>query len=123
MHLTDFADFPQVLVDGPASKEVKGVPRQSAPLNHLQLSHIVIPKLPRAAGRGAVARAWGNAKVQEQWEESASAKRKAQQDKRRNLTDFERFKVLRLKKQVSGDSIPPDLNQSSGIHYGLRTPY
>jgi len=60
----------------------------------------VIPKLPRAAGRGAVARAWEKAEVEKKWEESAWAKRRAQREKRRNLTDFERFKVMRLKKQV-----------------------
>ena len=91
----------KVLIDGPAGEKKLGVPRQSAPLSALILTQIVIPKLPRGAGRGAVAKAWEKAEVQKKWTESAGAKRKAQQVKRRNLTDFERFKVLRLKKQVS----------------------
>jgi len=47
-----------------------------------------------------VARAWEKAEVEKKWEESAWAKRRAQREKRRNLTDFERFKVMMLKKQV-----------------------
>ena len=64
------------------------------------MTHIVIPKLPRGAGRGAVARAWEKAEVESKWAESAWAKRRDQRVKRRNLTDFDRFKVMRLKKQA-----------------------
>ena len=60
----------------------------------------MIDKLPRAAGRGPVARAWEKAEVEKKWEESTWAKRREQREKRRGLTDFERFKVLRLRKQV-----------------------
>ena len=88
----------QVLVDGP-SKE-KPVPRHSAPLSKLIISPIVIEKLPRAAGRGPVAKKWEEAEVEKKWAESSWAKRKAQQEKRRGLGDFERFKVMLLKKQV-----------------------
>ena len=92
--------MPQALVDGPSKKENAAVPRQAVPLNNLIVTPIVIPKLPRAAGRGAVARAWEKAEVEEKWDQSAWAKRREQREKRRNLSDFERFKVLRLKKQV-----------------------
>lgn len=61
---------------------------------------IVIPKLPRAAGRGPVARAWEKEEVEAKWEKSAWAKRREQRVKRRGLNDFERFKVMKLKKQV-----------------------
>ena len=88
----------QVLVDGP-SKEAP-VPRHSAALSKLIISPIVIPKLPRAAGRGPVAKKWEEAEVEKKWAESAWAKRRAQQEKRRSLGDFERFKVMLLKKQV-----------------------
>lgn len=39
--------------------------------------------------------------MEQKWEESAWAKRRAVREKRRNLTDFDRFRVLRLNKQVS----------------------
>lgn len=47
-----------------------------------------------------MAKAWKDQKVDEKWDESAWAKRRDRREKRRALTDFERFKVLRLKKQV-----------------------
>ena len=81
-------------------KENAAVPRHSATLGNLSLTHIVIPKLPRAAGRGAVARAWEKAEVESKWEESSWAKKRDQREKRRALTDFERFRVMKLQKQV-----------------------
>lgn len=90
----------QVLVDGPSTKEKAGVPRHSSSLANLIVTPIVIAKLPRAAGRAPVAKAWKEQKVDEKWDESAWAKRRDRREKRRALTDFERFKVLRLKKQV-----------------------
>jgi Ribosomal protein L14 len=65
------------------------------------MTPIVIPKLPRAAGTGPVRRLWEKNEIDQKWAESSWAKKKEQQDKRRNLGDFERFKVMRLKKQVS----------------------
>jgi len=88
------------LIDGPSKSENAAVPRQSIALNNLIVTPIVIPKLPRAAGRGAVARAWEKEEVEKKWGESAWAKRREQREKRRKLSDFDRFKVLRLKKQV-----------------------
>ena len=90
----------QALVDGPSKSENAAVPRHAIGLNNLIVTPIVIPKLPRAAGRGAVAKAWEKEEVEDKWAQSAWAKRREQREKRRNLTDFDRFKVLRLKKQV-----------------------
>lgn len=90
----------QALVDGPSTKPNASVPRHATSLANVILTPIVIPKLPRGAGRGAVARAWEKNEVQKKWDESVWAKRREQREKRRGLTDFERFKVLRLRKQV-----------------------
>ncbi|KAJ9623130.1 hypothetical protein H2203_006066 [Taxawa tesnikishii (nom. ined.)] len=57
-------------------------------------------KLPRAAGNGPVKAAWEKAKVEETWANSAWAKNRERSVKRRQLTDFERFKVMRLRKQA-----------------------
>jgi large subunit ribosomal protein L14e len=100
----------QVLVDGPSEKENASVPRHAISLSNLIITPLVIPKLPRGAGRGAVAKAWEKEGVESKWAESTWAKRRAQREKRRALSDFDRFKVLRLKKQVgilllSGSSI------------------
>jgi large subunit ribosomal protein L14e len=42
---------------------------------------------------------WEKSEIDSKWAESTSAKRREAQDRRRTLTDFERFKVMRLKKQ------------------------
>jgi ribosomal protein L14E/L6E/L27E len=86
-----------VLVDG-AGKE--SVPRHSAPLKRLSLTPIVIPKLPRATGNGTVKALWEKNQVDEKFAESTWSKKRAQFQKRRDLNDFERFKVLKLRKQV-----------------------
>lgn len=77
------------------------MPRTPIALSAITLTKIVIPRLPKAAGTGAVSKMWEKEEVDKKWAESATAKKREQTDRRRNLTDFERFKVMRLKKQVS----------------------
>lgn len=89
-----------MLVDGPSGQENKVVPRHALALAHATLTPFTIPKLPRAAGTGPVKKLWEKEEIDEKWEQSSWAKKKAQMDRRKNLTDFERFKVMRLKKQV-----------------------
>ncbi|KAL8803356.1 MAG: hypothetical protein Q9200_006258 [Gallowayella weberi] len=98
--IVEIIDHKRVLVDGPSQKENAQVPRHAVGLNNMIITPIVIPKLPRAAGRGPVAKAWEKAEVDSKWEQSAWAKRRDQREKRRALSDFERFKVMKLKKQV-----------------------
>lgn len=93
--IVEIIDHKRVLVDGPKT----GVPRQGANLGHVTLTQHVIPKLPRAAGTAAVAKKWVSSKVEDKWNESAWAKKIAQRQRRRELSDFERFQVLVLKKQ------------------------
>lgn len=90
----------QALIDGPSSKEGAVVPRHAVQLDKVTMTPFVIPKLPRAAGTGPVRRFWEKNEIDQKWAESSWAKKTEQQDKRRNLGDFERFKVMRLKKQV-----------------------
>ena len=89
----------QVLVDGPSSDSSKVVPRHATALAHVALTHIVIPNIPLAAGTGAIKKQWEAASVDSKWAESAWAQSRARSSRRRALTDFERFKVLRLRKQ------------------------
>jgi large subunit ribosomal protein L14e len=56
--------------------------------------------MPRSAGTGPVKRLWEKNEIDQKWAESSWAKKREQQERRKNLTDFERFKVMRLKKQV-----------------------
>jgi large subunit ribosomal protein L14e len=89
-----------VLVDGPASTSDKVVPRHSASLIGLSLTPIVIAKLPRAAGNGIVKKAWEKEEVEKKFSESNWAKTQGRFAKRKALNDFERFKVMKLKKAV-----------------------
>lgn len=109
-------------MDGPSKQENASVPRLSTALANVIITHLVIPKLPRAAGRGAVSKAWEKEGVEEKWEESAWAKRREQREKRRGLTDFERFKVLRLRKQVC-ISIPKTGTLHSSTFYNGSISY
>ena len=64
------------------------------------MTPIVIPKLPRASGVGHVAKKWEEHKVQQKFDESSWAQKRAAIQKRRGLNDFERFKVMKMRKQV-----------------------
>jgi len=62
---------------------------------------MIVPRIPKGAGTGAIRKQWAAAEVDKSWEESAWALGRARSARRRELTDFERFKVMRLRKQVS----------------------
>jgi large subunit ribosomal protein L14e len=87
-------------VDGPSDDESQIVPRHAAPLSKMSLTAIVIPKLPRGAGTGALKKQWDEHKVLEKWQASGFQKSREQSIRRRQLSDFERFKVMKLRKQV-----------------------
>lgn len=92
-------------MDGPSSKEGAVVPRQAVHVNIISLTPYVIPQLPKAAGTGAVKKLWEKNEIDTKWAESSWAKKREQQDRRKNLTDFERFKVMRLKKQARFETL------------------
>ncbi|KAF2135680.1 uncharacterized protein K452DRAFT_293031 [Aplosporella prunicola CBS 121167] len=98
--IVEIIDHKRVLVDGPASTKEKTVPRHAVSLSHLSLTPIVIAKLPRAAGNGVVRKAWEATEVEKKFSQSNWAKNKDRIAKRRALNDFERFKVMRLRKQA-----------------------
>ena len=90
----------QALIDGPSTDTKTAVPRQSISLSQLILTPLVLEKLPRGARTGAVKAQWEKAGIEAEWQESAWAKKRSQKERRRQLTDFERFKVMRLRKQA-----------------------
>ncbi|MCJ1256071.1 hypothetical protein MMC24_003891 [Lignoscripta atroalba] len=98
--IVEIIDHKRVLVDGPSSKSKAAVPRHAISIANVTLTPIVIPKLPRAAGTGAVAKAWGKEGIEEKWDQSTWAKKRVQKERRQGLSDFERFKVMRLRKQA-----------------------
>ena len=76
------------------------VPRQSAPLSHLSLTNIVLPKLPLAIGHTGLEKAWAKFEVDSKWASSPAAKSTAKAARRKQLSDFERFKVMVLRTQA-----------------------
>jgi large subunit ribosomal protein L14e len=96
------------------------VPRQAIATSTLSLTPWVIPHLPKAAGTGPVKKLWEKNEIDAKWAESSWAKKREQQERRRNLTDFERFKVMRLKKQVS-EPASHTLRALPNTDYGLQT--
>jgi large subunit ribosomal protein L14e len=90
----------QALIDGPSTDTKSAVPRQSIALAQLILTPLVLEKLPRGARTGVVKSQWEKAGIEAKWQESAWAKKRNQKERRRALTDFERFKVMRLRKQA-----------------------
>jgi len=97
--IVEIIDHKRVLVDGPSSDPKLATPRGAVSLSRTLLTPIVIEKLPRGARSGAVKKAWEAAGVDAKWKESNWAKKSLQQERRKALTDFDRFKVMRLKKQ------------------------
>lgn len=91
--------FIQALVDGPASDAALAVTRQAVSFSHVLLSDMVVAGLPRGARTATVKKFWEKSEIDQKWKASNWAKTKDRQAKRAALTDFDRFKVLRLKKQ------------------------
>lgn len=94
-----------MLIDGPSKDATKAVSKQEIPLSEIQLTPLLLEKLPKGSGSGVVAKFWEKNEIDSKWDQTSWAKKSEQQKTRQNLSDFERFKVMRLKKRVSSDDI------------------
>ncbi|KAL1868546.1 hypothetical protein VTK73DRAFT_3602 [Phialemonium thermophilum] len=97
--IVEIIDHKRVLIDGPSSDPKLAVLRQPYSLSNVLLTAFVIEKLPRAVRTSTLKTAWEKAEIESKWKESNWAKKRDQQARRKALTDFDRFKVMRLKKQ------------------------
>ncbi|KAH6630432.1 ribosomal protein L14-domain-containing protein [Chaetomium sp. MPI-SDFR-AT-0129] len=97
--IVEIIDHKRALVDGPSDDEKLATPRGIVSFSRALLTPIVVEKLPRGARSTTVKKAWEASGVDAKWKESNWAKKQLQQERRQSLTDFDRFKVLRLKKQ------------------------
>ncbi|OCK82162.1 60S ribosomal protein L14 [Lepidopterella palustris CBS 459.81] len=98
--IVEIVDHKRVLVDGPSSVKDKLVVRTIAPLNKLSLTPHVIKGLPRGAGNGALRKLWESEEVEKKFEQSNWSQSRSRFAKRKQLNDFERFKVMKLRKQA-----------------------
>ena len=90
--IVDIIDGTRALVDGPCS----GIARKAMPFKKLHLTKYVI-KVPHSARTGIIKKAWEKAEINKQWEESTWAKKLVAREKRADLTDFDRFKLMKAK--------------------------
>ncbi|WP_411017611.1 60S ribosomal protein L14, partial [Salmonella sp. s51090] len=90
--IIDVIDGARALVDGPCS----GVKRQAISFKLLRLADIVI-RIPHSARSGTVRKAWEKEEVQKKWEATVWAQKIAAKKRRTELTDFERFKLMKAK--------------------------
>ena len=95
--IIDVIDSKRVLVDGPQS--ITGVHRQVVTLKRINLTDVVISKLPRNATQKNLTKAWTEQGALAKWESSAWAKKLSAKKIRANLSDFDRFKRMVAKKQ------------------------
>jgi large subunit ribosomal protein L14e len=95
--IVDILNTSRVLVDGPTS----GVRRQEMSISRLQLTEYVI-NVPRGVKRLALKKAVEEFGLEKKFNESSWGRRLATRAKRRQLSDFDRFKVkvLKQKKRV-----------------------
>uniref|UniRef100_A0A7S0KZ50 Large ribosomal subunit protein eL14 domain-containing protein n=1 Tax=Coccolithus braarudii TaxID=221442 RepID=A0A7S0KZ50_9EUKA len=94
--ILDVIDQNTALVDGPA--EITGVARQVINFKRLSVTGIRV-KIGRGARAKALKKAWKVAKVEEQFEKTAMSRKLKSQAKRRNLSDFDRFRVMLARKK------------------------
>jgi len=94
--IIDVVDANKALVDGPTP--ITGVKRQMIPFKHLRLTNIKV-NIQRQPREKTLKKAWADADVLAKWESSAPGQKIAKRTTRANLSDFDRFKVMVLRKQ------------------------
>ena len=85
-------DQNRVLIDGPTT----GVNRQSFTTKRLHLTSIVLPIHHGSRGR-TIRKAWTTADVDSKWAKTSWAQKIQRKKLRENMTDFDRFKVMRAR--------------------------
>ncbi|KAI0201782.1 ribosomal protein L14-domain-containing protein [Astrocystis sublimbata] len=88
----------RVLVDGPSGDEKYVVPKGPIALTDVLLTDIKL-EIPRALRTGTLKTFWENDEIDKKWQESKWAQRSQRSERRKALTDFQRFQLLRAKKQ------------------------
>eukprot|EP00927_Polykrikos_kofoidii_P047716 TRINITY_DN419_c0_g1_i2.p1 TRINITY_DN419_c0_g1~~TRINITY_DN419_c0_g1_i2.p1 ORF type:complete len:134 (-),score=32.61 TRINITY_DN419_c0_g1_i2:7-408(-) len=96
--IIDIVDQKRVIVDGPES--LTGVRRHMMPVKRLSLTDLK-SKIPRGAREKTLKKAMGEGNTMAKWEETRWAKKLANQKTRKEMSDFDRFKLYKAKKNRS----------------------
>jgi len=96
--IIDVLDQNRAYVDGPS--DVTGVQRQQISFKWLTLTKYKV-NIGHSARLKSLRKAFADAKIIEQWEQSARYTRMALFAKKQSLTDFDRFRVMLVRKKRS----------------------
>ncbi|KAG5367061.1 60S ribosomal protein [Yarrowia sp. B02] len=88
--IAEIVDHGRVLIDGPTT----GVARQVANLKHVTLTPHVVEGVKRGMKSKTIKAKVEASPAFKEWSESSWAKKIAQRERRRQLSDFERFQVM-----------------------------
>ncbi|KAJ2665517.1 hypothetical protein IW148_001638 [Coemansia sp. RSA 1199] len=93
--IVEIVDHNRAIIDGPTTD----VARQVISYKNVVLTDLVVKRLPRSVGTKALAKFLEKEQVVEAWQKTAWAKKLEARSRRAAMSDFERFKVMRLRKQ------------------------
>ena len=96
--IIDIVDQNSALIDGPVDQT--GVIRQQMNFRRLSLTPLKVD-IPRSVRSSTLSRFFQRADVGAKWEKSAVAKRLNNQNVRKTLGDFDRFKLMIFRKKKS----------------------
>ena len=86
-----------MLVDGP--QEITGVHRHVIGLKRISLTDVVVKGVKQNTTTKKLTEAWKTENTLATWSKSAWAQKIDKKNKRKALTDFDRFKVMMAKKE------------------------
>eukprot|EP00928_Gymnodinium_smaydae_P087788 TRINITY_DN719_c0_g2_i3.p2 TRINITY_DN719_c0_g2~~TRINITY_DN719_c0_g2_i3.p2 ORF type:complete len:134 (+),score=43.47 TRINITY_DN719_c0_g2_i3:1080-1481(+) len=96
--VVDIVDQKRVIVDGPEG--VTGVKRHMMPVKRLSLTDMKC-SIPRAAREKTLRKALETGEVMKKWSETAWAKKLKVKATKKEMSDFDRFKLYQAKKKRS----------------------
>ena len=94
--IVDIVDQKRVIVDGPET----GVRRHMMPIARLSLTDFKA-KMPRGAREKTLKKAMAEGDVMNKWSATSWARKIKAREVRKNMTDFDRFKLLVARKKRS----------------------
>ncbi|KAI8142468.1 ribosomal protein L14-domain-containing protein [Fennellomyces sp. T-0311] len=93
--IVDIVDHKRALIEGPTT----GVARQAYPYQNMTLTNVVVKGLPRSAGQATLKKYLEKSDALASFAKSAWAQKLKQREVRAGLSDFDRFKIAKLKNQ------------------------
>jgi len=101
--IVNIVDHRRVLIDAPrvkGSNNETDVKRQTYPTRHLRLTRFKL-RLRHDENHDVISKMWNDSKVTEKVLNTRYVRRQLNSQKKANLTDFERFKLYKVKQRVN----------------------